>query len=159
MKNIAGELSRIVEEFTVKISAISDAEFSSKPKPEKWSKKEILGHLVDSAHNNLRRFICGQYESTPPHIAYDQNFWVDVNGYKDVAKEDVLQLWRLMNEHICRVLNTMPPEKYMNECDMSNFSVQLRSLKWLAEDYVVHLKHHLNQIIPRSFDVVYKNDF
>jgi hemerythrin-like domain-containing protein len=154
MKNISNELSQIVSDFSTKIAHIPDEQFSAKPKPEKWSKKEVLGHLIDSANNNLRRFICGQYEPSPK-IIYQQDFWVAANNYQHVQKENVIQLWKLLNVQICEVLQSMPSENANRPCDTGRDNIQPRSIQWLAEDYVKHLKHHLNQIIPNSFNITY----
>ena len=151
MKNVTRELHEIVTNYTIKIEAIPDLLFSAKPQPEKWSKKEVLGHLVDSAQNNLRRFICGQNEKQPPVITYQQDFWVSSNQYRSIPKEEVIQLWRLLNFRICAVLENLPPENYTKECNTGS----LHTLQWLAGDYVKHLKHHMNQIISGSFDVIY----
>lgn len=156
MQRITDELRQIVDEYANKISSIPDNVFSAKLTPNKWSKKEVLGHLIDSAHNNLRRFITGQYELVPPHIIYDQDFWVEANDYTFSKREDVVALWKLMNERICVVLSTMPQQNYLRTCNTGKGSEQLHSLEFLAVDYVKHLKHHINQIIPDSFDVVYK---
>lgn len=155
MQKIAAELQQIIDDFTTKFSVIPDKDFAKKLLPHKWSNKEVLGHLIDSADNNFRRFIVGQYEPSPPHIVYDQNFWVNVNSYNLSKKEDLIVLWRLMNERICTVLKTMPEQNHSKTCDTGKDSEQLLSLHFLAEDYVKHLKHHVNQIIPGSFDVVY----
>ncbi|MDQ2656967.1 MAG: DinB family protein [Bacteroidota bacterium] len=152
MKDVVRELHQIVADYEKKIGAIPDFEFSAKPLPAKWSKKEVLGHLIDSAQNNLRRFICGQYEAAPPFIVYRQDFWVEINDYQSMHKQDLVDLWRLMNLRICAVLTKMPPANYSRQCD----SGALHTLEWLAADYIKHLKHHLNQIISGSFDVIYK---
>ena len=68
-----------------------------------------------------------------------------------MQKEDIIALWRLMNMRICAVLDNMPSDKYDKQCDTGS----LHPLTWIAEDYVRHLKHHLNQIVSGSFDVVY----
>src|SRR6478736_1999028 len=136
MKATINELNKIVNEYSLRISTISDQEFSAKPLPNKWSKKEVVGHLIDSAQNNLRRFICGQYEPMPPKIVYDQDFWVIANGYKDMSSEDVINLWRLINQRIAAVLINMPAE---NRGKLSETS-GLHSLEWLAVDYVKHMK-------------------
>ena len=78
------ELQQIVDLYKKKIAAIPEAEFSAKPRADKWSKKEVLGHLTDSAQNNLRRFICGQYEASPLKIVYEQDFWVKANDYPGI---------------------------------------------------------------------------
>ena len=155
MKKVTEELQRIIADYTVKISSLPENEFTAKPLPNKWSKKEVVGHLIDSAQNNLRRFICGQYETAPPHIIYDQDFWVSANAYGQAKSEHVIQLWQLINNRICDVLNKMPVNNYDKVCNTGRSTEQLHSLQWLAEDYVKHLKHHLNQVIPNSFDIVY----
>ena len=110
--------------------------------------------MIDSASNNLRRFICGQYEETPK-IIYQQDFWVTANNYQNIEKENVIQLWKLLNRQICEVLLTMSEQNGNLMCDTGRDKVQLHSIDWLAEDYVKHLKHHLNQIIPESFAIRY----
>jgi hypothetical protein len=152
MKNIINELGDLVIEYTSKFNAINDSEFSNKPIPGKWSKKEVVGHLIDSGQNNLRRFLVSQYEPQAPYIVYDQHFWVQANGYQRMKKEEVILLWKLINERICEVLKSMPESNYGKESNTG----QLHTLQWLAEDYVRHMKHHLNQVIPGSFDIVYK---
>ena len=156
MEATISELNNIISDYSVKISAISEQAFSAKPSSNKWSKKEVLGHLIDSAQNNLRRFICGQYEAKPPKIAYEQDFWVKANDYQSKPTADVIALWKLVNEQLCSVLATMPSSNYTLSCDTGKQTEQLRSLLWLAEDYVKHLKHHINQIIPSSYDIIYK---
>ena len=152
MRTIVKELDQTVKEYSQKFMALSNDEFSAKPNPKKWSKKEVVGHLIDSAQNNLRRFIVGQYEAVPSKIIYDQDYWVLANGYQQMDKTEIVLLWKLMNERICSVLDNMPETNYAK----ISVTSEPHSLQWLAEDYVKHLKHHLNQIIPGSFDIIYK---
>jgi len=147
MEKVVQELRELVADFSVRFAELPDAEFSAKPLPGKWSKKETVGHLIDSAQTNLRRFICGQYEATPSKIVYEQDFWVAANQYQSRPRESVIELWRLINTQIILVLASMPPDKYEAQSETS----ELRTLAWLAEDYVRHMKHHLEQIIPGSF--------
>ena len=155
MEATISELNNIISDYSVKISAISEQTFSAKPSPNKWSKKEVLGHLIDSAHNNLRRFICGQYEASPPKIVYEQDYWVNANAYQKMDPKEVIAMWILINGRIAAVLEQMPTSAYSKACDTEKNSVTLHTLEWLAADYVKHLKHHLNQIIPNAFDIVY----
>jgi hypothetical protein len=157
MESLSLELRQLVKDFSRRFESLPENEFAYKPLPNKWSKKEVLGHLIDSAHNNLRRFICTQYEITPPKIFYDQDFWVKANAYQIIPKEDIISLWCFMNERIAGVWTAMPKENYLKECDTGKQSVQLRSIFWLAEDYIKHMKHHLNQIFAESFDIIYRS--
>lgn len=155
MEDTIRELNTIIRDYSLKISAISEQAFSAKPFQNKWSKKEVLGHLIDSAQNNLRRFVCGQYEASPPKIVYKQDHWVNANAYQNMDAKEIIAMWMLINNRIAAVLQQMPASAYARECDTGENTVVLHSLEWLAKDYVKHLKHHLNQIIPSSFDVVY----
>jgi hypothetical protein len=153
MKNTAEELRAIVREYSKKFESIPDHEFSAKPLVNKWSKKEVVGHLIDSAQNNLRRFIVGQYETIPSKIVYDQNIWVATNDYQSMTKEDVISLWRLINARVAAVLENMPRENYLKQ----SMTSELHTLEFLAVDYVKHLKHHINQVIAGSFEIVYQS--
>jgi len=155
LQTVASELNNIVRQYSVLFSEMSDADLEAKPNPEKWSRKEVIGHLIDSSQNNLRRFITSQYEPSPPNIIYAQDFWVAANAYRKMPKSDIIQLWRLLNERICAVLIQMPEEHGEKLCNTGRSVVSLVPVKWIAQDYVVHLKHHINQIIPGSFDVKY----
>jgi DinB superfamily len=154
MESVYKELLAIISEYAVKFSAISDTEFSEKANPTKWSKKEVIGHLIDSAQSNLRRFVVGQYEDQP-NIVYQQDFWVQSNGYQQARKEDVIALWRLLNQQIATVLMNMPKETYTRAVNTGKGTPELHALEWLAADYVKHMKHHINQVISESFNVVY----
>ena len=151
LETTATQLREIITQFYEEYVLADDTEFSAKPSPSKWSKKEIIGHLCDSAQTNLRRFITGQYEAEPPHIVYEQDFWVAANQYQSMNKNNVLELWKLLNERVAVVIERMPAEKYQKACNTGKGNVSLRTLDWLANDYVAHLKHHLNQITPGSF--------
>ena len=146
MKRLAAQLAELVNNSAVLIKNIPEDEFSKKPRPEKWSKKEILGHLLDSAFNNHRRFVSGQTE-TIPKIFYHQNEWVDLQNYQAIPKGILIQLWWMMNIHIAHVLEMMPEENYFRECNTGKGDAELHTLHWLAEDYMKHLKHHLQQIL------------
>jgi len=71
--------------------------------------------------------------------------------------DQVITLWSLVNHQIVQVLRHMNPDDYSRACDTGKGKEQLHSLLWLAEDYVRHLKHHLNQVFPGTFAVVYKS--
>lgn len=155
MTHTINELNAIVQDFSERMMRIPKALFDSKPRPEKWSKKEVVGHLIDSGQNNLRRFICGQYEAPSSKIVYDQDFWVTANGYQTYKQKDIIELWKLTNHQISSVLANMAVENYTKTVKTDKYSEETRTLEWLAADYVKHMKHHLNQIFDNAFDITY----
>jgi hypothetical protein len=136
-------LERIIHTYSKRLAAVPAAAYAEKSRPEKWSKQEILGHLIDSAQNNIRRFVVAQYEDDPA-IAYDQDAWVRCAGYQAYAVTDMVSLWVLLNKHIVVILRKMSPEMAQRKCTMSG---QSQSLDWVAADYCNHLLHHLHQIL------------
>jgi hypothetical protein len=143
MRTTIEHLERIIGIYSRRLQALPTESYSWRPSPEKWSKQEILGHLVDSAQNNIRRFIIAQYEDNPV-IPYNQDQWVKLSGYRDYRAEDLVSLWTLLNRHMVMVLKHFTPEGAQRKCSMGG---QPQTLQWVAADYCNHLLHHLHQIL------------
>ncbi len=111
----------------------------------KWSRREILGHLCDSAVNNQARFIRAQYEQPLAVPGYDQADWVRLQGYHDMDTEELLEMWTVLNSHLRRIISKIPCES------MEALTCQVGSgapvtLAQLLEQYLAHQSHHLEQI-------------
>lgn len=155
MQNVTSELRELIEQYSVHFLLYNEEDLSLKPAPHKWSKKEILGHLCDSAQNNLQRFIRGQYYAEPPHIVYHQNEWVELAHYQNYDTKQLVNLWATLNQHLCWVLDHMSPDNYSKNCNTGKSEIELHNLQWLAIDYVSHLKHHLRQITEQNYESAY----
>ena len=137
-------LRRLCEIIPPLLEQISDPEFLSKPSPEKWSKKEILGHLIDSAANNHHRFIRIQYEREPV-ISYDQNQWNSLSHYADLERSQLISFWTLYNKHLLHLLKYIPEEN-LGLNGVGGDGKQL-PLHFYITDYIDHLEHHLHQLV------------
>src|SRR5579863_5391972 len=120
-------------------------DWENKPASGKWSNKEIIGHLCDSAMINLQRFVRCTYEENFK-LVYEQDEWVAAQHYQEMVTNDLLELWRLLNLQIATVLSNYPADRWLVQCDSNKKEVGLHTVEWLSADYVVHLQHHLNQI-------------
>ncbi|SRR5579871_184353 len=143
MKQITQQLSQIISDYAEKLMGISENDLAAKPDPLKWSRKEILGHLIDSAQSNIRRFVVAQYEEAP-FIIYNQDKWVAISDYQNYPTTDLISLWILLNKHICIILGNTSEESLLRMCK-TNKDIP-HTIKWLAEDYIRHLLHHLHQV-------------
>jgi hypothetical protein len=142
MEAIASELNAVIEKHLPALQFISEKNYNFKRSAGKWSKKEILGHLIDSAQNNIRRFIVAQYEERPK-IVYAQDKWVALTNYQQSNLPDLISLWYLLNKQICQVLRFMPAEMTEREIQTED----IHTIRWLAQDYIQHLLHHLHQVL------------
>lgn len=142
MQHIA-ELRAVVSAFAPRLHALGDRS-GWRPAPGKWSAREIIGHLVDSATNNYERFVRAQTEDDFRVTEYSQDAWVRIGGYQDANWDDLVTLWRTFNLQIARVMEATPEAALGRRLTGSN-AVALRDV---MIDYVRHLKHHLAQILP-----------
>ena len=153
------ELRNAIEKGTALLERIGD-EASRRPlKPGKWSAREVIGHLVDSASNNHQRFVRALFQDDLVFPGYDQDAWVAVQSYRNAPWRDLIALWRTFNLHIARLMETLPADertrlRARHNLDELAWKPVPRdtpvTLDYFMEDYVGHLKHHLNQIF--AFD-------
>jgi hypothetical protein len=145
MQKVITELSETIEKYHFLLQQLEEKDFSKKVNPGKWSKKEELGHIIDSAQNNIQRFIRVQYEENV-HVMYHPDNWVTFSNYQNRDIKELIELWYLLNKQIIAILQKIPAEK--QETSMSfdkDVSVKNTTL-FIAEDYVKHMKHHLENI-------------
>jgi len=143
IKQSLRRLQYLCDTLPVILARISDAQWNEKPQPDKWNRKEILGHLIDSATNNHQRFVRGQFENTPT-ILYDQNNWNSHSHYHQMSSAHLISFWTIYNRHLIEVIKAMPEENYLKECKTNE--AHPVTLEWLIEDYVRHMEHHLKQL-------------
>ncbi|MDB5005909.1 MAG: DinB superfamily protein [Mucilaginibacter sp.] len=143
MEDTIGQLNSVIDDLLK--TDLKSINWSYKPAPDKWSKKEIIGHLIDSAQINLQRFVRCTYEENFK-LVYEQVAWVEAQRYQEAHIYELLDLWRLLNLQIICVLKSYPANRLQAKCDNSKTTVSLHTVEWLAQDYVQHLKHHLKQV-------------
>lgn len=148
MRKTAENLRKILKEVLPLLQNFSDEEASVKPLPEKWSKKEILGHLIDSACNNQQKFVRTIVEKRIDFVGYRQNHWVDSQNYNTANWSDLINLWQFFNLHLAHIIENVQPDVLTNEITVENAGTF--TLEFIMKDYVEHLKHHLNQILPEG---------
>jgi hypothetical protein len=113
----------------------------------KWSPKQILGHLIDSAANNHQRFVRGQESAELRLPGYAQEHWVSSQGYAERQWSEIVGLWGAYNRHLAHVISHIPEARRDVPCWIGD-NPQV-TLSYVAIDYVAHLQHHLRQIFGR----------
>ena len=112
--------------------------------PGAWSRKQELGHLVDSAINNHARIIRVQRESAPALPGYEQDAWVERQGYDDRDWMELVALWTALNQHMLAAARRIPASALARTCTINGGSPI--TLAFVIEDYVDHMVHHLQHI-------------
>ena len=125
----------------------SDADATRLLAAGKWSRKQILGHLIDSAANNHQRFVRAQEQPSLVFPGYAQNHWVSCQRYSERAWSDLVALWESYNRHLAHVVASIPEERRATWCVIGDGEPV--TLGFLVTDYIRHLRHHLEQIEAR----------
>jgi hypothetical protein len=133
--------------------------FVAKPRKEgAWSRKQILGHLIDSASVNHQRIIEAQISGSIVFEGYAHEKWVELQGYQEQDWEELVTLWCALNMHICTVVEQIPAdvlEKPHSEHRFEEMAFrpvpndQPSTLGYIIEDYFAHLRYHLDQILEK----------
>ncbi|MBN2320057.1 MAG: DinB family protein [Acidobacteria bacterium] len=145
MKETADEIRTIVTNSTGSLSSLSANEVSFKASPDKWSKKEILGHLIDSAANNHHRFVRAGYNAAADFPPYSQIDWVRIQKYNESEWNDLIALWSACNLHLCHVIERLPEDALSAPCNIGKEEPVL--LEFVIKDYLRHLRHHMEVIL------------
>lgn len=150
---IASDLGRTVAQAKPMLEKLTNADTALRPSPDKWSRKEILGHLLDSASNNHQRFVRAALQGELKFPGYDQERLVELQSFREMDWDFLVDLWAAYNRFLAHVINSLPAKAASVNCEIgANPPV---TLEWLAQDYVEHLKHHLNQILGKKFSTTY----
>lgn len=144
MIEVADELRREIESWSPRLHGITEADAARDRGTGKWVKKEILGHLIDSAANNHQRFVRARVGDPFAWPGYDQNAWVSVHAYRSRPWTELLEIWSAMNRQVAHAIASIPPASLATRCAIGDNEPV--TLEWLIRDYVQHLRHHLTQL-------------
>jgi len=139
-----GQLQQIVAQAPSLLMAISPAEAARHASAGKWSKKQELGHLVDSACNNHQRIVRAQVEEQPSLDGYDGDQWVALHDYQAMDWKEIIECWRVMNQQLIRAASIISPRIANRKLTVGGGNPI--TLGFLVDDYVRHLLHHLRHI-------------
>ena len=145
MTGTIARLEELLKTVPPRLADLADDAVALKPAPNRWSKKEFLGHLIDSAANNHQRFVRAQGTPRLEFPGYEQEFWVATQAYASAPWPDLVNLWLLLNRHLLHVLKAMPAAVWSHECAIGGRPAV--TLEALAADYLRHLNQHLTQLL------------
>lgn len=155
MQTFLDDFKETIETAEKRLLSISEQQSQISRAEGKWSPKEIIGHLIDSAANNHQRFVRAQFSDELTCSGYEQENWVRVQGYNQEPWQQLVQLWKHYNLHLLHLMSLVPEQtrtkpRTTHNLDQIAWKAVAKSesvtLDYFMRDYVAHLKHHLEQI-------------
>jgi hypothetical protein len=156
MPDYVVRLRNLVEECRPRLSALDDDATRTRPAPGKWSPREVIGHLIDSASNNHQRFVRAQSQDSLVFPGYDQEAWVTAQRYREAPWSELVTLWAAFNLHLAHVMESVPEDVRLRPRAEHNLDAiawrtvprdESTTLDYFMRDYVGHLEHHLRQVL------------
>jgi hypothetical protein len=144
MKELSEKLTKVVESAEGKLRKVSEADSAKPALKGGWSRKQVIGHLIDSASNNHQRFVRASLQGELVFPGYDQDGCVRVQAVQTASWSLLITLWADYNLYLANVIAHLPPAQLPSLCKIGDHAPV--TLKFLAEDYLTHLLHHLGQI-------------
>jgi hypothetical protein len=145
VKVLAAELSRLVDSTEAGLLKISEADSCAPIRPGGWSRKQVVGHLIDSASNNHQRFVRAALQGSLEFPGYDQEGSVRVQAVQAMPWPTLIAFWAGYNRYLAHILANLPEQALPGQCRIG--SSEPVTLQFLAEDYLVHLVHHVQQVL------------
>jgi hypothetical protein len=112
-----------------------------------WTRKQEIGHLIDSATNNHVRFVL-TLEDDYRGPGYDQNGWVDLHGYQEMPWSTIVDFWYRYNCMLSALVARIPEARLSTLCTVGTTGPV--TLRFLIEDYVRHMQHHIDLALGRE---------
>ena len=144
---LAHLIRRTVDTELPHLRALADDHASHPRAPGKWCPKEELGHLIDSASNNHQRFVRAGLGPEFRGPGYTQDDWVRIHGYRDMPWQTLVVFWHEYNVLLAELVVRIPEANLQNPCFIGDYP--RNTLAFVIEDYVVHMQHHIDQLLRR----------
>jgi len=144
-------LTELAQRYRAELSGFKETLFGLSPdladepfRAGGWTRKQLVGHLLDSAANNRQRFVRTAIDGQYAGPKYAQEAWVAAHGYESQQWETLLRWWQAENEILAAVVDRIAEDRLGATCIVGDDAPV--TLRFLIEDYLTHHRHHIAQI-------------
>jgi hypothetical protein len=144
MRELSEQLRGLVEAAEPGLRKIPESESMRTALPGGWSRKQVLGHLIDSASNNHQRFVRAVLQPSLDFPGYDQEGNIHVQAVQEADWVLLVSLWAAYNRYLAHLIAHLPASQLDTPCRIG--SAEPVTLGFMVSDYLAHMHHHLRQI-------------
>ena len=111
--------------------------------PEKWSLKEVFGHVIDTERIFIYRLLCiarGEKQSLP---GYEQNDYAAVSGYNNRNMSDIAEEYDAVRAATLTLIKHLSEDVMSNKGMANGKTITPRAIAFATAG---HELHHINVI-------------
>ena len=108
--------------------------------PDKWSVRELFGHLVDAERFFGHRAFCVSRGDATPLPGFDENLYVSRSSYDSRPLAELARDFSLLREANFRLLENLDETAFSREGVANGAKVTVRALAYVMTG---HARHHL----------------
>lgn len=150
----AEQLLKMVRAFYQKYKSLPEEITKIRLSDDRWSLREIVGHLIDSASNNHQRFIRMQLERECSFPDYNKDEWLQTSFYNGIDFKELLRMLKSYNQliaHLIAQVSEMTFDHIWNKpWDQKEPEI---TLKDLIEHYIHHFQLHIDHFEERLAEI------
>jgi hypothetical protein len=121
------------------LSPLSEAQAAFRYAPDKWSVKEVLGHLCDAERIFAYRLLrIGRGDQTPLP-GFDENAYVPAAAIDRRPLREVLEDWSAVRDATVTLVRGMPDEGWTRRGVANGHPISARALLYIV---LGHVEHH-----------------
>jgi uncharacterized damage-inducible protein DinB len=128
------------------LAAIPEAKAGYRYAPEKWSIKEVLGHIADAERVFAYRALRIARADVTPLPGFDENAWIPAAEFDRRTLADLAADLRAVRESTLTLFRGFPDEAWPRLGTASGHPVSARALAWIIAG---HERHHLRVLHER----------
>lgn len=154
MKNLSKELLELIEDFKSEFISIGENFASIKLSEDKWTLKEIIGHLVDSASNNHQRILRMKMTDHLNFPDYKNTQWLELQQHNRMKFADLLGLFYFYNKLLANIIENISEEELVHRWEVQwDPKEDFIILEALVKHYVVHMRGHFTHMKERVAEI------
>jgi len=160
-QQICEELSTLISKWERILLSQPEKTITDRKNSQNRSIRQIVGHMVDSATNNIHRVIHMHYQTSPikyPDYANlgNNDRWIAIQNYQEEDWNELVQLWVSTNRHMVHLIRQVDESK-LDQYWISALNEQV-TLREMITDYPRHFKLHLDEISALINQIIIEHD-
>jgi DinB superfamily len=144
--NIVAAMQNQLEEFTNLFASIPEAKGAFSYAPNKWTIKELVGHLIDGERIFAYRALRFSRSDKLPIEGFEQDDYVANADFNSIKLADLVEELSLLRRANILFFKNLTTEMQVLKGTASNAEISVRALAFIM---VGHIRHHLNILNAR----------